>query len=84
MFRTSGGKVWSEGQPRLVALFGSPRDTLGPVTDLAGEYRLTVTTTFDSIVFDPRGLGTGTGMILLTRGTSQDSVLVTGLGSVIR
>ncbi|HZM97519.1 MAG TPA: prepilin-type N-terminal cleavage/methylation domain-containing protein [Vicinamibacterales bacterium] len=84
VFRTAGGTIWSEAQPRLVALFGSTRDTLGPVTDLAGQYRLTMTATFDSIVFDPRGLGTGTGMILLTRGTSMDSVLVTGLGSVIR
>ena len=84
VFRTAGGRVWSEAQPRLVALFGSTRDTIGSIIDLAGEYRLTLTATFDSIVFDPRGLGTGTGMILLTRGTSRDSVVVAGLGSVIR
>lgn len=84
VFRVAGGQIWSEALPRLVAAAWSTRDTLGPVTDLAGEYGLNVFATVDSIVFDPRGMGTGTGMIRLTRGVATDSVVVTGLGSVVR
>ena len=84
VFKVSGGRIWTEAYPRLVAAFGSSRDTLGPVTDLVGQYGLNMSTTVDSIVFDPRGLGTGTGMIRLTRGASTDSVFVTGLGNVVR
>ncbi len=85
VFKVSpSGQIWTEAQPRLVAVFGSICDTLGPVIDLAGQYGLSVSTTVDSIVFDPRGLGTGTGTIRLIRGASTDSVSVTGLGSVVR
>lgn len=84
VFRVSGGRFWSEAEPRLVAAFSSTRDTVGWVTDLAAEYRLSVTATFDSIVFDPRGYGTGTGKVRLARGAARDSVVVIGRGSVVR
>lgn len=82
--KVSGGQVWSEAEPRLVAAFSSTRDTVGPMADLAREYRLSVSSSLDSIVFDPKGFGTGTGRVLLTRGASQDSIVVTGAGSVVR
>ena len=84
VFKVSGGRVWSEAEPRLVAALSSTRDTVGAVTNLAAEFRLSVSSTLDSIVFDPRGFGTGSGRVLLTRGASQDSVVVTGHGSVTR
>jgi len=84
VFKVSGGRVWSEAEPRLVAAFSSTRDTVGAVTDLAREYRLSVTSTLDSVVFDPKGFGTGTGRVRLSRGAARDSVVVTGLGSVTR
>ena len=84
VFKVSGGRVWSEAEPRLVAAFSSTRDTVGAVTDLAVEYRLSVSSTLDSIVFDPKGYGTGNGIVRLTRGASTDSLVVTGLGSVVR
>jgi len=84
VFKVAGGQVWSEAQPRLVPAGLSTWDTLGPVTDLAGQYRVNVFSTIDSIVFDPHGLGTGTGKILLSRGVAVDSVVVAGLGSVVR
>jgi prepilin-type N-terminal cleavage/methylation domain-containing protein len=84
VFKVSGGRIWSEAEPRLVAAFSSTRDTVGAVTDLAREYRLSVSSTLDSIVFDPRGFGTGTGKVRLTRGAATDSVVVTGLGSLGR
>ena len=84
VFKVSGGRVWSEAEPRLVAAFSSTRDTVGSVTDLAGEYRLSVSSSLDSIVFDPKGYGTGTGRVRLSRGAETDSVVVIGLGSVVR
>ena len=84
VFKVSGSLIWTEVRPRIVASLGSISDTLGPVTDLAGQYGVSVVTTVDSIVFDPRGLGTGTGVMRLTRGATTDSVFVTGLGSVVR
>ena len=84
VFRVSGGRVWAEAQPRLVASLSSTRDTVGAVTDLVREYRLSMSSTIDSIVFDPRGYGTGSGIVRLTRGAATDSLVVTGLGSVSR
>ena len=84
VFRISSGMVWSEAQPRRVPAGLSVRDTLGPVIHLAAAYGLNVFSTVDSIVFDPRGLGTGTGKVRLTRGVATDSVVVSGLGSVVR
>ena len=83
VFKVSGGVVWSEGEPRLVAAFGSTRDTLA-MTDLTAEFRVSVTSTLDSVVFDPRGYGTGAGRVRLSRGAAMDSLVVTGRGSVDR
>jgi prepilin-type N-terminal cleavage/methylation domain-containing protein len=84
VFKVSGTRVWSEAEPRLVASFSSTRDTVGAVTDLAREFHVSLSSTLDSVVFDPRGFGTGTGRVRLTRGAARDSVAVTGLGSVGR
>jgi Tfp pilus assembly protein FimT len=84
VFRIAGGRIWTEAEPRLVAALSSTRDTVGAVTDVVREYRLSMSTTLDSIVFDPRGYGIGAGMIRLTRGASTDSVVITGRGSVDR
>ena len=84
VFKVSGGRLWAEAQPRLVPAGLSTLDTVGAVTNLAVEFRVGVTSTLDSIVFDPRGYGTGTGKILVTRGAASDSVVVIGHGSVVR
>ena len=84
VFKVSGGRVWTEAEPRLVAALSSTRDTVGAVTNLVTEFRLSVSSTLDSIVFDPKGYGTGTGIVRLTRGAATDSLVVTGLGSVGR
>src|SRR5688500_20336735 len=47
-------------------------------------YHVSVSTSLDSIVFDPSGLSTETGTIRVSRGALSDSVAVTGFGSVIR
>ena len=84
VFKVSGGRAWSEGEPRVVAAFGSTRDTIGAMVNLATEFQVTVTSTLDSVVFDPKGFGTGAGRVRLSRGAARDSVVVTGLGSVVR
>lgn len=83
-FRVVSGRVWTIATPRLVAVVGSSQDTLGPVVDVATLYRVTMTTSVASIIFDPTGLASGTGTIRIARGAFTDSVAVTGLGSVIR
>lgn len=84
VFKVSGTRVWSEGEPRLVAAIGSTRDTVGAMTDLAVEFRVSVSSSLDSVVFDPRGYGTGAGRVRLSRGAATDSLVVTGRGSVDR
>jgi Tfp pilus assembly protein FimT len=84
VFRVSGSLIWATARPRLVPAVGSTRDTLGPVVNLSTAYQVVVSTTLDSIVFDPSGLSTETGTIRVSRGASSDSVAVTGFGSVIR
>ncbi len=83
-FRVASGRIWTVASPRLVAVAGSTLDTLGPVVDVATVYRVAVSSSVGSIVFDPTGLATGTGTVRLARGAFSDSVAVTGLGSVIR
>jgi Tfp pilus assembly protein FimT len=84
VFRVSGGAIWAEARPRLVAVAGSTKDTLGPIIDLTNQYRVSVSSGVDSIVFDPKGLGSGAGTISIARGAAIDSVAVTGWGSVTR
>jgi Tfp pilus assembly protein FimT len=84
VFKVSGSLIWAEAWPRMVPSAGSTRDTLGSVMDLATRYRVTVSSAVDSIVFDPKGFGSGRGTVLLTRGHATDSVAVNGWGNVAR
>jgi len=84
VFKVSSSSIWTEGQPRLVAAAGSTRDTLGSIINLSATYHVNVYTSTDSIVFDPRGLGTGTGIIRISLGQASDSVAISGFGGVIR
>jgi Tfp pilus assembly protein FimT len=84
VFRVAGSTIWAEGSPRLIPAVGSTLDTLGPRVNLSSAYQVSVSTSLDSIIFDPSGLSTETGTIRLSRGALSDSVAVTGFGSVIR
>jgi Tfp pilus assembly protein FimT len=84
VFKAQGTRIWSEARPRLIAAAGSTIDTLGSILDLSTAYQVTVYSTLDSIVFDPRGLGGQTGTVRLGRGAISDSVAIVGFGSVIR
>lgn len=84
VFRVVGSSIWAEARPRLIPAVGSTIDTVGPMVNLSTAYQVSVSTSLDSIVFDPSGLSTETGTIRVSRGASADSVRVTGFGSVIR
>jgi hypothetical protein len=54
--------------------------------DLFGSYGVTVTSTRDVLVFDPRGLGTegSATTIVVTRSGYSDSLQITPVGSIVR
>ena len=65
---------------------GSGMDTISTVEDLAERFSVTFTTTRDTIVYTPRGIGsalTGT-TIIVSRGTSRDTITVSAAGRLTR
>ncbi len=83
--KLSGNKAIVLARPRRAAGAGDA-DTLGAVQDLSKAYGVTLTSTVDSIQFDPRGLGTGLGgayaMITVTKGSHYNQIKVDGLGRI--
>ena len=81
----SGNVLWIERTPRVTPLIGSTRDTVGGFLNLR-EYRVTASGTLTSVPIDPRGLtqGGGTWQLNFTRGTANDSVIISGFGTVTR
>ncbi len=61
-------------------------DTVGPVRDLFDQYRVTVTSSRDSLVFDPRGLGNDGGptVITVTRGVHADTIVISTWGRILK
>ena len=82
--RVAGDRIWVEARPRTTPLAGSTADTVSSVIALSRDHQVGVYASFDSIVYDPRGIGTNGGVLVVTRGGSRDSVLVTALGMVTR
>ncbi|MFQ6045145.1 MAG: GspH/FimT family protein [Gemmatimonadales bacterium] len=83
--------LWFDGD-KLVLRSRNPVsgavDTVGSVEDLYERYGATLTPrpTRDSLVFDPRGLGTETSgtTIYIQKGSYSDSLVVTSIGRVIK
>lgn len=61
-------------------------DTVGVPDDLREKYGVTLLSSRDSLVFDPRGLGTETSntMVTVRKSTFADSVIVTSIGRVLK
>lgn len=61
-------------------------DTVGTVEDLYARHGVTVTVTRDSLVFDPRGLGTEPGPteIVVRKGAWADTILISSVGRVLK
>lgn len=81
----SGAVLWIERTPRVTTLAGSTRDTVGGFLHLRETYRVTVSGTLDTVPVDPRGLTQGGPWRLrFTRGTTSDSVNISGFGVAAR
>lgn len=81
----SGPLLWIERMPRVTPLNLSTRDTVGGFLHLREAYRVTASGTLDTVVVDPRGLTQGGPWQLnLTRGFANDSLIISGFGTVTR
>jgi len=81
----SGSLLWIERTPRVTALIGSTRDTVGGFLHLRNAYRVEVSGSMDTVPVDPRGLTQGGPWQLnLRRGSANDSLIISGFGTVTR
>jgi prepilin-type N-terminal cleavage/methylation domain-containing protein len=72
-------------RPRLTIGGTGDADTVGAVRDLSDQYGVAVAYGVDSIRFDPRGFGMGSGAtdtIILSRGGHSSMITIDGLGRV--
>jgi Tfp pilus assembly protein FimT len=61
-------------------------DTVGSVEDLNSRYGVTITTSRDTLMFDPRGLGMESGdtKISVRKGPFTEAMVISSLGRVLR
>jgi len=61
-------------------------DTVGTVENLYARFTVALTTTGDSVIFTPRGIGIGTSntTVIATRGGVADTLTISGAGRLIR
>ena len=61
-------------------------DTVGKVENLYARFTIALTTTSDSVIFTPRGIGIGTSntTVIATRGVVADTLTISGAGRLIR
>jgi len=81
----NGNNVVITASPRTLAGTGTV-DSIGGVEKLSEAYGVALTAPVASVAFDPRGFGTlgGTQTFVVTRNSKRDSVMVDGLGRVIK
>jgi prepilin-type N-terminal cleavage/methylation domain-containing protein len=81
----AGNVLWIERMPRVTPQGFDTRDTVGGFLNLR-EFRVTASGSLDTVPIDPRGLtqGGGTWQLNLTRGAANDSVIISGFGTVTR
>ncbi len=81
----NGNNVVITASPRTLAGTGTV-DSIGGVEKLSEAYGVTLTAPVASVAFDPRGFGTLGAMqnFVVTRNSKRDSVMVDGLGRVIK
>ena len=75
--------LWIEREPRVTPQGFDTRDTVGGFLNLGG---VTMSGTLDTVPIDPRGLtqGGGTWQLNFTRGAANDSLIISGFGTVTR
>ena len=80
----SGNTIWVTATPRLATSGSGTADTILPVQDLDEVFGVTLTSSVDSLLFDPRGLGLNGADLVVTNGHGTDTLSITGFGRVIR
>jgi len=80
--RVNGNSVYITAEPRLVALAGSTRDTIGTVQNLNQQFGVTVALDNDDLGFDPRGFGTNsdTTSLTVTKSGYSKSLVISPFG----
>jgi hypothetical protein len=78
----SSGRLWVVTNKAT----GTGVDTVGRVEDFRGRFGVTITTTRDTLVFSPRGVGLDPGgtVVIFTRATSVDTIQVSAAGRLFR
>lgn len=79
-----GNAVWVTATPRFTVGGSGTADTIGPVQSLYAVFGVTLSSSVDSLMLDPRGLGLNGGTIVLANGYGADTVSITGFGRVVR
>jgi prepilin-type N-terminal cleavage/methylation domain-containing protein len=86
--KMAGNQAWITATPRRNLPIGANTiDTLGIVENLNTRYGISLSSTVDSIMFDPRGIASeiGTGAtIKVSKYGHADTVAVNGMGRVIK
>lgn len=80
----SGNTMWVTATPRLTVGGSGTADTIVPVQDLDEVFGITLTSSVDSLMFDPRGLGLNGADLVFANGHGTDTVSITGFGRVVR
>lgn len=65
---------------------GTGVDTVGKVEDLGTRFGVTFTTTTDTLVFTPRGIGSNSSgtTVIITKGTFKDTLTISAAGRLSR
>ena len=84
--KIEGSRALVLARPRLAFVSGSDADTIGPIQDLSQVYGVTVTPSVDSFRFNPTlmTLATTSRKFTITRSGRSDTVVVDGLGRVLK
>jgi prepilin-type N-terminal cleavage/methylation domain-containing protein len=82
----NGNNVVITASPRTVLDGVSTVDSIGGVEKLSEAYGVSMTASVASVAFDPRGFGSlgATQKFVVARNSKRDSVMVDGLGRVIK
>lgn len=80
----SGNTVWVTASPRFSTSGSGTVDTIGPVQSMNSLFGVTVTSSVDSLLLDPRGLGLNGGTFVVSNAHGADTLTVTGFGRVVR
>lgn len=77
-------RVWVTATPRLTVGGSGTADTIGPVQSLSSAYGVSLATSVDSLMLDPRGLGLNGGSLVVTNSYAADTITISGFGRVTR